>query len=129
LALAGLSGVPLATIWCDWLRGAAPPSLFASPGFRYRWDDGDVRNAVGALLRGELGEAASIMRPRRRTVHAYLWASDPLPAVARAQQARRRRRGMTPPAQDTAGGAAAPDAPAERGRRRGGAGRRGPTVA
>ena len=129
LALAGLSGVPLATIWCDWVRGVAPPSLFASPGFRYRWDDGDVRNAVGALLRGELGEAASIMRPRRRTVHAYLWASDPLPAVARAQQARRRRRGMTPPAQDTAGGAAAPDAPAERGRRRGGAGRRGPTVA
>ena len=133
LALAGASGVPLATIWCDWIRGAVQPSLFAPPGFRYRWEDGDVRNAGGALLRGALGKAASIMRPRRRTVHAYLWASDPLPALARVQQASRHRRGMKRPADEMAGDASPPDAataPAEQDRRgRRGAARRAPSVA
>jgi predicted ATP-grasp superfamily ATP-dependent carboligase len=33
LALAGASGVPLATIWCDWIRGAAQTGQFAPPAF------------------------------------------------------------------------------------------------
>lgn len=98
LALAGAAGVPLATIWCDWLRGDPSPGGFAPTGFRYRWEDADLRNMWWLLSHRNVSEALAIARPRRRTVHAYLWMSDPLPAVARARlMGRHRWRKVRPP--------------------------------
>jgi len=93
LALSGAAGVPLATIWCDWVGGMARSSVFARPGFWYRWEDGDLRNMGSFLSHGDVREAAAIVRPRRRTVHAYLSVTDPLPALARAQLMSRHGRG------------------------------------
>jgi predicted ATP-grasp superfamily ATP-dependent carboligase len=42
-ALATGAGVPLAAIWCDWLLGRNPEQARARPGYRYRWEDGELR--------------------------------------------------------------------------------------
>ena len=84
LSLADKAGVPLATIWCDWLRGMSAPPRFASSGFRYRREDADLLNLKWLLRRGEARAALEVARPRRRTVHAHFWLSDPLPGLAQA---------------------------------------------
>jgi cation diffusion facilitator CzcD-associated flavoprotein CzcO/predicted ATP-grasp superfamily ATP-dependent carboligase len=100
LALAGAVGVPLATIWANWLRGAPSLGGIARAGFRYRWEDADVQGAVWHLSRGSFREAIAIARPRRHTVHAHLWLSDPLPAAARAGLMVRRRMAQPPPGRE-----------------------------
>jgi thioredoxin reductase/predicted ATP-grasp superfamily ATP-dependent carboligase len=100
LALAGAAGVPLATIWADWLRGIPSLGRVASAGFRYRWEDADLQAAVWHLSRGSFREAIAIARPRRRTVHAHLWLSDPLPAAARTGLMVRRRVAQPPPGRE-----------------------------
>lgn len=84
LALAGEAGAPLAVAWCDWLVGSEPSTGVAPEGYRYRWDDADLRHLVWLLRNRRFRPALSLIRPRRRTVHAHLWATDPLPMAARA---------------------------------------------
>jgi predicted ATP-grasp superfamily ATP-dependent carboligase len=83
LALAGEAGSPLALIWCEWLRGRSPAATTAEAGYRYRWDDAELRGLWWLLRRGRFRAAISVIRPRPRTVRAHLWASDPLPFLAR----------------------------------------------
>ena len=83
LALAGKAGAPLALIWCDWLLGRSPTADTARPGYRYRWDDAELRSLWWLLRRARIREAISLLRPHRRTVRAHLAPSDPLPFLAR----------------------------------------------
>jgi predicted ATP-grasp superfamily ATP-dependent carboligase len=95
MALAVGAGANLPALWCDhvlWRRSVSPHG--ARVGIHYRWEDGDIRNALALLRRGRLRSAAAVLRPRRRVVHAYFRIDDPAPLVARvlsaAQKASRR---------------------------------------
>jgi hypothetical protein len=71
-------------IWCDWLLGRrSSPTVVARAGMRYRWEDADARHLIWQLRRGRLRAALSVLRPRRRVVHAYFRLSDPGPLFAR----------------------------------------------
>lgn len=83
LALAVKAGAPLPAVWCDWLLKGRSADLSARAGVYYRWEDADLRNALGCLRAGELGRAAAILRPRRRVAHAYFRWHDPLPLAVR----------------------------------------------
>jgi predicted ATP-grasp superfamily ATP-dependent carboligase len=85
LALAGAAGAPLPVAWCEWLQGRnGGAAETARPGYHYRWDEAEIRNLWWLLRRRRIGAALSLIRPHRRTVHAHLWLSDPLPLLARA---------------------------------------------
>jgi predicted ATP-grasp superfamily ATP-dependent carboligase len=97
LTLAIRSGANLPAVWCDSLLGRPSRSTFARTGMEYRWEEGELLNAVSQLRHGRLAAAARVLRPRRRVVHAYLEFADPLPLVARLfdvmfSRFRRRRR-------------------------------------
>ena len=83
LALADRAGAPLPVVWCDWLlrRRLAPGA--AKPGYRYRWDDAEIRRFGWLVSHEQLGAIPDLVRPRPRTVRAHLWRSDPLPFAAR----------------------------------------------
>jgi predicted ATP-grasp superfamily ATP-dependent carboligase len=89
LALAVSAGAPLPAIWCRWLLDRDPDPLGASPpvraqaGYRYRWEDADLRNVALQLRRGRLAAALQTARPRRRVTHAYFRLGDPLPLLIR----------------------------------------------
>jgi len=98
MTLAIRSGVNLPALWCDWLLGRPLTAGRPRPGLRYRWEEGELRNAARALRAGQLGTVLEIARPRRAAVHAYFELTDPLPlvawssrAVVRAVRARPRR--------------------------------------
>jgi len=83
LALAVSAGANLPAIWCDHLLDRGHTPVHALPGHRYRWEDGDVRH-VGRFLRdGKPSLATAVLRPRRKTVHAYFSLRDPAPLAAR----------------------------------------------
>lgn len=89
LALAQAAGVPLAALWCDWLTRRSPEqaagsgTVLARPGMRYRWEDGDFRNALWQLRHGHLGAALRPLRPYSKVTHAHFRLTDPLPLLAR----------------------------------------------
>lgn len=83
MAMAASAGVPLAAIWCDWLLGRNPRPAHARPGYRYRWEDGDLRHLIWQLRRGRVGSALRPLRPHRSVVHAHFQSSDPMPLLAR----------------------------------------------
>ncbi len=83
LALAVRAGAPLPAVWCDWLLKGEAVVATARPGVLYRWEDAELRNALRCLRRGRVGEAASILRPRRGVANAYFRWYDPLPLVVR----------------------------------------------
>jgi predicted ATP-grasp superfamily ATP-dependent carboligase len=83
LALAGEAGAPLAVAWCNWLLGREVQPQSARPGYRYRWEEGELRNVLRHVRNRRLRAAGSILRPRPRTTHADLRFTDPLPALAR----------------------------------------------
>jgi predicted ATP-grasp superfamily ATP-dependent carboligase len=84
LALAIGAGANLPALWCDHVLGRSTVSPFpARPGVSYRWEDADARNAVAELRRLRPRAAASVLRPRRRVVHAHFRLDDPGPFVAR----------------------------------------------
>ena len=89
LALAVSAGAPLPALWCRWLldRDPNPPAasvpVRARAGYRYRWEDADLRNVAWRLRRGRLAAALQAARPRRRVTHAYFRLRDPLPLLAR----------------------------------------------
>jgi predicted ATP-grasp superfamily ATP-dependent carboligase len=95
MALAVGSGANLPALWCDHvLRRRSVPPDGARVGISYRWEDGDIRNALAQLRRGRLRSAAAVLRPHRRVVHAHFRIDDPAPLVAQmislAQKAGRR---------------------------------------
>jgi len=70
--------------WCEWLLdGEIPDKLVvATPGVKYRWEEGELGTALWHLRRGRLGAALSVARPQRGVVHAISDASDPAPLAA-----------------------------------------------
>jgi hypothetical protein len=82
ISLAIAAGSPLPAAWCDWLLGREGTPGTTAGGIWYRWEEGELRNFLRLLRRGRLGRALALLRPRRRTAHAYFRASDPLPLAA-----------------------------------------------
>ena len=78
------AGANLAAIWCEWLLGGRPIPVTATPGFRYRWEEGELCHLVWQVRRGRLRAAASVLLPHRRVVHAWFRVTDPAPLLARA---------------------------------------------
>jgi len=102
IALDVAAGANLPAVWCDWLLHRDPPAARARAGFRYRWEEGELRAFADYLRRRRLRPALSVLRPRRRTTHAFLSITDPGPfclevlvltrrAFARALRAATRR--------------------------------------
>jgi predicted ATP-grasp superfamily ATP-dependent carboligase len=89
LALTVSAGAPLPVIWCKWLLDGDPdPPAASGPvraraGYRYRWEDADLRNVAWRLRRGRPAGALQAARPRRRVTHAYFRLRDPLPLLVR----------------------------------------------
>jgi predicted ATP-grasp superfamily ATP-dependent carboligase len=77
------AGASFPAIWCGWLLGEDPEPAVARPGVYYRWEDADARHFAWQLRQGNLRAAASVLRPRRKVVHAYFSRSDPGPLIAR----------------------------------------------
>jgi predicted ATP-grasp superfamily ATP-dependent carboligase len=88
MALARAAGAPLASIWCDWLLGRSTLSTSRRPiralaGYRYRWEDGDLRHLWWQLRHGHLRASTAPLRPHRRVTHAHFERADPMPSLAR----------------------------------------------
>lgn len=83
LALAIAAGANLPAIWTEWVLRQSPQPVRARPGVYYRWEDADVRRCMKHLRLWQLRDAATIMRPRRKVVHAYFRRDDPSPFFAR----------------------------------------------
>jgi predicted ATP-grasp superfamily ATP-dependent carboligase len=83
LALPIRAGANLPAVWCDWVlnRRRGPP-VEASPGIRYRWEEGELRHLLRELRRARLRAALAVAAPRRRVVHAYFERTDPGPIAA-----------------------------------------------
>ena len=99
LALADQSGAPLPVVWCDWLLHRRAVARSARPGYRYRWDDAELRRVAWLARYGRIRSILSLVRPRRHTVHALLWRSDPLPrsgVPCRRGSSRRSPRAISP---------------------------------
>lgn len=90
LALSIGAGANLPALWCDRLLGRDVAPAVARAGHRYRWEEAELRFFVSQLAHGRAGEAAAVLRPRRRTVHAVFRARDPLPLLADALRVPRR---------------------------------------
>jgi hypothetical protein len=90
LALAVAAGANLPALWCDQLLGRPTEPAVARAGYRYRWEEAELRFVLSRLAHGRVAEAASVLRPHRHTVHAVFRARDPLPLVADALRVPRR---------------------------------------
>jgi predicted ATP-grasp superfamily ATP-dependent carboligase len=93
IVLAHAAGAPIPALWCDWLLGRKPAAVVARAGFRYRWEDADVRHAFWQIRHRNPRGALSVFRPHRRVVHAHARLADPAPLLARFILLIRRRRG------------------------------------
>jgi predicted ATP-grasp superfamily ATP-dependent carboligase len=96
MALAIGAGANLPALWCDHvLEQSSVSPAGARTGVHYRWEDGDIRNALAQLRQGHLRSAAAVLRPYRRVIHAHFRLDDPAPLAARmlsiAQKVSRRR--------------------------------------
>ena len=84
LGLDTTAGANVAAIWCDWLLGRDHACVTANPGYRYRWEERPkVQHLVLGLWHRRFREAAAVLRPRRRVVHAHFQLTDPAPLAAR----------------------------------------------
>ena len=63
LALAVAAGANLPALWCDRLLGRPVRPAVARPGYRYRWEEAELRFLLSRLARGRLVEAAPVLRP------------------------------------------------------------------
>ena len=98
MALPVGAGANLPALWCDHVLGRRSVSAHtARVGVRYRWEDGDIANALAQLRHLRFRSAAAVLRPHQRVVHAHFRVDDPAPLVARtlliAQKVSRRRIG------------------------------------
>jgi thymidylate kinase len=87
LPLAVAAGCNLVALWCDAVAGQPIPvaTVVATPGVRYRWVEGDVRNVVAELRHDRRPGALRALAPRRGTAHSLESLGDPRPVVARAR--------------------------------------------
>lgn len=92
IALAIGAGLNLPAIWAELLLGRAPRPGRARVGVRYRAEERDVKALAAAVAQGRLADAAAILRPRRRTVHAVLSLRDPAPLAHLARRVASRLR-------------------------------------
>lgn len=83
MSLAIAAGANLPAIWTATLQGQRPAPVVARPGVRYRWEEGEIRAVVRAVLRGSVSELLGVVRPRRHTVWALSRPTDPGPLLAR----------------------------------------------
>lgn len=84
MALPVGAGANLPALWCDHVLGRRSVSENgARVGISYRWEDGDMANALAELRHLRLRSAASVLRPHRHVVHAHFRIDDPSPLVAR----------------------------------------------
>lgn len=86
LSLAVASGAPLPAIWCGWLLGRSPAPTGVQAGWRYRWEDADLRDLAWCVRNRRVGRGLAIATPRRKVTHAYFQLRDPVPAIARGVQ-------------------------------------------
>ena len=94
MALAVAAGTNLPLVACEALAGRRPDAtLRARAGVHYRWLEGDLRHLAWHLRHGRpsVAEAASVLRPHRRTVHSVESLTDPRPMASRVIDALRRR--------------------------------------
>ena len=84
MTLDARAGANLAAVWCDWLLGGQPTPVVARPGFRYRWEEGELCHVAWQLRHGRVRAAAAALAPHRRVVHAWFRVRDPGPLFARA---------------------------------------------
>lgn len=82
LALAIDGGANLPALWCDLLLGRDVAGSEALAGRRYRWEEGEIRNALQHLRRRELSNAVEVLCPHPDVTHAYFRLSDPGPFAA-----------------------------------------------
>ena len=96
ISLATHAGVNLPDLAARLAVGQAPPTstLRARAGVRHRWLEGDLRHVASGVRTGDLSarQAASILRPRRGTVHPDLVWSDLRPTLTRLRFAARQVR-------------------------------------
>ncbi len=86
LALAIDTGANLPAIWCDLVLGRRAAFAAARRGGRYRWEEGEIRNALRHIRRRELQEAADVIRPLPHVTHANFRVTDPAPLAAWASR-------------------------------------------
>jgi predicted ATP-grasp superfamily ATP-dependent carboligase len=86
LSVARAAGVPLSSLWCEWLLGRDPRPRTARPGVAYRWEQGDARRLLWQLRHGDAQGALAAAMPRHGTIHPYFAARDPLPFVAQCAE-------------------------------------------
>ena len=91
LGLAVAAGANLPRLWIDWLGGRTPDRVTPRIGVRFRWEEADMAHLLWQLRRVRLRQAAAVMRPKSRVVHAHFRARDPAPLVARALELTHRR--------------------------------------
>lgn len=88
MPLAVSAGANLPLLACDAALGKVPDAVTRSrPGMRYRWLEGDLRNAVAELRRGDAGFSEVMRRvlPQRRTVYSVESLRDPRPTWTRVR--------------------------------------------
>ncbi len=83
LALAIAAGANLPAIWVGLLQGERRPPVVARAGLHYRWEEGEVRALLRAVVAGRSDELMAVLRPQRHTAWAFTRALDPGPLVAR----------------------------------------------
>jgi predicted ATP-grasp superfamily ATP-dependent carboligase len=84
LALAVGAGANLPAIWCDHvLRRSNTAAADATPGYCYRWEEGEVKYVVRQVRRLDR-RALAPLRPRQNVIHACFELRDPAPLLAQS---------------------------------------------
>jgi len=81
LSLAIGAGANLPAIWCDHVLGRPAAATDAAPGYRYRWEEGELKYFVRQVRRFDR-RALAPLRPRRNVIHACFELRDPAPFLA-----------------------------------------------
>jgi predicted ATP-grasp superfamily ATP-dependent carboligase len=83
LALAVAAGLNLPAVWVELLRGGRASVAGYRAGVYYRAEGNDLRVFLAHVRRLRWADAAPVLVPRRRTVHALVSVRDPAPLLSR----------------------------------------------
>ena len=84
LSLAIGAGANLPAIWCEHvLRRGTAAAADAAPGYRYRWEEGELKYVVHQVRRLNR-RALAPLRPQRDVIHACFELRDPAPVLAQS---------------------------------------------